>query len=227
MRKFLFVLLIIILIPAGYVAVASRSHTDLKSLPALESGDLIFETVANTGQTLPIMVASSSLYTHVGIIHKRADGYTVVHASNPVEEAPLEYFVKTGWGQKITIMRYSGLTDTQREAIVKDAENYIGRRYDFVFYMKNDEIYCSELPYLAFESQHLAVGTMQKIGDLNVNNPVTRKLFKARWHMHPACKAGGMDYAACWKQVMSEPIITPASLARDPRLTLVYSNYPF
>lgn len=227
MRKFLLLLFVILLVPAAYVVVAGRSHTDIKDLPPLESGDLIFETVVNNPQALPIMIATASIYTHVGLVHKHPDGYTVIHATNPVEEVPLRDFVRLGWGEKIKIMRYTGLNDAQREAIARDAEHYIGRGYNFVFYMKNPEIYCSELPYLAFGSQHVELGKLEKIGDLNMNNFATRKLFKERWRMHPACQARDMDYDTCWKEVLGEPIITPASLAHDANLTQIYSNYLF
>jgi len=211
---------------AFYLMVASYSHADLNKLPPLESGDLIFETTL-TNQTAAIMLATGSIYTHVGIIHKNTDGYSVIHAAHRVKESPLSEFIESGWGEHFTILRYPGLTQARRDAIVKDAESFIGRNYNFEFTMKSKDIYCSELPYFAFEQEHLPIGSLQKIGDLYMNNPATRALFDKRWRQHPACQAPGMNADACWKAVMDEPIITPVSLAHDPKLVRIYSNYLF
>lgn len=226
MRKFLLLLLALLLVPAAYVGAMSYARADLSALPPLESGDLIFETAINS-QTLPIVLATGSLYDHVGIIHKQHGGYTVIQAQRHVAETSLADFARLGWGQRITVLRYPGLSDAQREAIVQNAESYLGRGYNFVFYMKSPDIYCSELPYLAYQSQNLPLGHVQKIGELNMNNPPVHTLFNARWHMHPACQAPGMTADACWKAVLDEPIITPVSLARDAKLTPIYSNYLF
>jgi hypothetical protein len=227
MRKFFRLIILLLLVPGGYIALESYSHADLSTLPALESGDLIFQTALDRHLALPIMVATGSIYTHVGIIHKQKDGYTVIHAAGPVIENSLGDFIAGGWGEKFTLLRYPGLSQQQREAMVKDARTYLGRPYNGIFYMKSKDIYCSELPYLVFQSEHVPLGRLQKMGDLYMNNPAVHEVFKARWHMHPLCQTPGMDYDACWKAVLEEPIITPVSLARDPGLTQIYSNYLF
>jgi hypothetical protein len=227
MRKFFLALFVaLVLLPVGYIEITTGAKANLSDLPALQSGDLIFETTL-TNQTAAIMLATGSIYTHVGVVHKQSQGYSVIHAMRYVGESPLTEFVHSGWGERFTILRYPGLNDRQREAIVKAAESYIGRGYNFVFYMQSKDIYCSELPYFSFRDANLPLGTLQKIGDLYMNNPAVHKLFEARWKMHPACAKPGMDYESCWKTVMDEPIITPVSLAHDPRLERIYSNYLF
>jgi len=227
MRKFLLILVVLLLIPPFYFEVGSYAHTDPKTLPPLESGDLIFETTL-TNQTPAIMLATGSIYTHVGIVHKQIDGsITIIHASRHVIESPLSEFLSFGWGEKVTIRRYESLSQTQRDAIVQRAEQYIGRPYNYVFYMKSDSVYCSELPYLVFNGLNIALGTPEKIGDLHVNNSAVENLFKKRWQMHPACQKPGMDEKSCWQVVMQEPIITPTNLAHDAHMTDIYSNYLF
>jgi hypothetical protein len=227
LRKFFKFILVLILIPVVYAGALYFARADLDTLPPLESGDLIFQTFINN-QSLPIIVATGSLVTHVGMVHKQQDGsYTVIHAASHVIEVPLAEFVRYGWGQRFTVLRYPGLNDTQRAAIIKDAESYLGRSYNYVFYMKAQELYCSELPYLAFKSSNLSVGNVEKIGDLNMNNRVVENLFKERWQMHPACNQAGMDYQSCWKEVLSEPIITPISIRNDQHLLTIYNNYLF
>jgi hypothetical protein len=210
-----------------YIESMYYAHADLSKLPPLQSGDLIFET-AITHQTPAIIFATGSIYTHVGIVHKHQDGsYTVIHAARTVLEVPLQKFITTGWGERFTIMRYPGLTPEQQGTVAEAAEKYLGRGYNYTFYMPAKEVYCSEIPFFVFAALHIPIGTEQKISDLNVNNPAVHKLFKERWERHPACQKPGMDYATCWKTVLDEPIITPVSVERDPHLIRIYSNYLF
>jgi hypothetical protein len=227
MRMFLLILLILIAPPLAYFEAISYAHADKSKIPPLESGDLIFNTPI-THQTTAIILATGSIYAHAGVIHKHGDGtYTVIQARRRVDETPLSDFIESGWGERFTIKRYPDLTEVQKETVVKKAEQYIGRGYNYSFYMPSKEVYCSEIPYFAYRDANLSIGHEEKISELFVNNSAVHKLFEERWQKHPACQKPGTDYEACWKIVMQEPIITPVSVARDSHLTTVYSNYLF
>jgi hypothetical protein len=227
MRKPLLILLFFISSAVAGFMIITAAHADLSVLPPLESGDLIFETTL-TNQTLATLLATRSLYTHVGIIHVHEDGtVTVVQASKTVVESSLADFADAGLGERFTIMRYNGLTDEQRSAIAQDAERYLGVPYNYIFDMRSKNLYCSLLPYRTFGDLGLPLGTVEKIGDLYVNNFAVRSLFEQRWHMHPLCQGSSMNERACWALMMDQPIITPVSIAHDSNLTQIYSNYPF
>ena len=224
--KILLVIVMLLMIPAAGIAFISYSQADLDHLPALESGDLIFQSPI-TPQTAAIVFATGSSYSHVGVVHKVGDTLSVIHAGRHVMESPLKTFLRSGWGQQFTIMRYKDLKPEQREAIASNAEHYLGHPYNYVFHMGTDAVYCSELPYLAFKQSGVALGNLQKISELNMNNFAVRKLFNERWKMHPACQAADMTADRCWGTIMEEPIITPVQLSRDSHLTILYSNYWF
>lgn len=226
MRKLLLVLCILFLASVIYIEVGSSAHTDLSTLPPLKSGDLIFQTSIDR-QSPAIIFATHSLYTHIGIIEQRADGYYVIEAAEPVRETPLGNYISRGWGEYITILRYPDLSDMQRKAIIQQAKTYLGRHYNFVFYMKSDSIYCSELPYLVFKSLHIPLGSEQKISNLSVNNPIVHRLFEARWTFHPLCRENRMDYESCWQAVLEQPIVTPVNISQDSHLQKLFDNYPF
>lgn len=224
LKRCIALVLLLALATGGALTAMSYAKADLAALPELRSGDLIFQTNVNS-QMPAILLATHSIYSHVGVVHKSEKGIMVIEAMRHVTERPLADFIHSGWGERFTVLRHAGLNDAQREAIVKNAGHYIGRPYDFVFYQNEDKIYCSELPYLAYKASGLPLGNLQKIGDLHLDNFAVRKLFSERWKMHPACQEAGMTAESCWKKVLEEPIITPVSVAEDARLTTVYSNY--
>lgn len=224
--RLLIILLLLLAVPAGGIAYITYAKADMSQLPTLESGDLIFQTHLSS-QAPAVMLASASLYSHVGIVHKQGKHYTVIHAAKKVVESSLKDFIEIGWGERFTVMRYSSLTPAQKEAIVSHARAYLQRGYDIMFNMYNETIYCSELPYLAYKGEHITLGKVQKISELYLDNAAVRELFKRRWKNHPSCQSPSVTAESCWKIVLEEPIITPASVAEDANLKLIYSNYGF
>lgn len=224
LKRFLKIFLIVLLAALVYPLWWMSGRADLSAFPPLESGDLIFQT-SMTNQTLAIVFATSSAYTHVGIVHAGKEGTTVIHASAKVKEVSLQEFVNRGIGGHVLIMRYPGLSAEQREHLVTEAQRYLDREYDRVFSLNNEAIYCSELPYLVFGAEKLSLGRVQQLRELDMDHWAVRSLFSKRWRLHPACQSEFMTMEECWKAVMDEKIITPVSIVDDTRLTTIYSNY--
>jgi hypothetical protein len=94
------------------------------------------------------------------------------------------------------------------------------------FYFDNDAVYCSELVYDAYKETGIPVGKIEKIGGLHIDNPAAMKLLEQRWQSHPLCRNGkAKDFETCRDKIMQQDLITPASIAADPKLETVYSNY--
>lgn len=221
MKKFLLLLAILIGLSAAWVE--STMHP---KLPPLKDGDLLFQT-AYSSQASAVMLASFSLYTHTGIVKRSGDKWVVIEATSKVEETPLEYWIENGVLNRVSVYRDPELTAEQAAAMLEATKKYYGRKYDFFFSFDNDLIYCSELPYLAFREAGVELGAVQKVGDLNVDNWLVRELVEKRWQRYDACTSRGYDFKQCYDYIMSQQLVTPASLARDPKLREIYSNYPF
>lgn len=200
-----------------------------EKLPPLKNGDLVFQTV-DTSQTLAILLASGTLYSHVGIIKIAADGEVrVVEAADHVREVGLNEWISQGILHRIAVRRLPDLDEKKAELIVKNAGTYYGRPYDFHFTLDKDKIYCSELVYHAF-NEVLAdkIGKVEHIKDLFVDNPLARTLIEKRWNSHPFCQDPSITFERCYERIMEQEIVTPASIAEDDKLITVYSNYlPF
>lgn len=192
--------------------------------PEFQSGDLIFQT-SKSKQSYAIMWASASIYSHVGIIEFDGKKKYVVEAINKVTRTPFKKWVERGRMARYAVYRYEPLDDEKRKQIVSQAKSYLGRNYDLYFSSLNQEIYCSELVDLAFAKLNIRLGTKQKVKELNVNNPVVKKLVKGRWKKHPACR-GLTEFDECWSKILNDELVTPESIAQDSHLKKVFSNYP-
>lgn len=206
---------------AGYLA-----SLDQSDLPPLQDGDLVFQTTWVPG-SIAIGFASKSLYIHTGIVKHTSNGIVVVHAAQTVMETPLAEWIGYGVFSRFAVYRHMELTPKQAQTMLKAAEKYYGKAYDHYFSFNNDSIYCSELEYLAFKDAGMEIGQVQKIGSLSVNNGFVRRLIKERWQSYPACMGKGYDFDACYKVIMDGELVTPATIASDKHMKMIFSNYPW
>lgn len=199
-------------------------------LPPLKTGDIVFQNTnqsANPAQ-LAIMLASGTEYTHMGVVEIDAEGRAqVIEAVGPVRVIALDAWIKNGVDEKVTIKRVKDLSEEDAKAAVARARAYLGRPYDHFFYETRDQIYCSELVYAAFkEGPEIEVGTVERMGDLNIDTPAARTLIQQRWKAHPLCTSkGATTFEACHALIVEQTVITPASIARDPQMETVFSNF--
>lgn len=217
-------LLVIAALLVGWLRVTAATAD---GLPPLKTGDLVFQT-SRSNQSIAIMLASKSLYSHMGIVEVLPSGKMVVlEAIATVRETPLADWVARGGGGRLLIKRLDGLTDTQTNAIAAAARLHFGKPYDMFFMDGDDAIYCSELADLAFrEGAGLAIGKSQRVAELDVDNIAARKLIAARWQKHPSCAKGqAANFEACHAILLEQKLVTPASIAEDGRFKTVFSNY--
>jgi hypothetical protein len=186
------------------------------------NGDLVFQTSGGT-QTEAIRRATHSVYSHVGIVH--VEGGRIIEAARTVTETPLKNFLARGDGGHYAVYRQRGLDATHAAAVVRAAQRYEGKPYDIFFRMQPDSIYCSELPYHAFKDAGLALGKVQRMNELDMEQPAVKALFAARWQTHPDCQGKADSAGACWKIVLTLPIVTPISLAQDASMQRIYTSF--
>ena len=224
MKKILALLALAPLFGLGLFAATADAE-----LPPLQNGDIVFQNTTNAAQQA-IMLASGTEYTHMGIVEIDKKGRAqVIEAVGPVRVVPLDKWIGNGSGGRVTVKRVRDLDEGDAKQALERARYYLGRPYDHYFYEMRDQIYCSELVYAAFkEGPDIDVGTVERMGDLNIRTPAARKLIQQRWKSHPLCKAqGARTFDACYELILEQTVVTPASIARDPKLELVYSNFGF
>jgi hypothetical protein len=160
----------------------------------------------------------------MGIVRWRDGVAYVVEAAATVRETPLEAWTPRGKGGRYAVYRVRNLTATQAAAMLRAAQRYYGRPYDSLFQPDDTAIYCSELPRLAFLTIGIALGREQRLRDLSVDDRAVVQLLAERWRRHPRC-ASLASADACWLAIQDQPIVTPASIAADGQVALIYSNF--
>ncbi len=227
MKKPLIVIFILVMIAVLVNLYFWLTSASISKLPPLKNGDLVFQT-GESGQTLAIWMASGSFYSHMGIIKIGQDGNPlVIEAAGPVRETPLKEWIARGWFGRLTLGRLRGLTPKYAQRALLAAKKYYGKPYDPFFLPDEDQIYCSELVYLAFkEAIGAEIGQMQTFRELQYENGSVQSLILSRWEKYPPClKKGIDDLDECLSLIYDQKIITPISIAQDRRLETLYSNY--
>lgn len=174
--------------------------------PALESGDLVFET-SSSAQSAAIQWATGSPWSHVGIVEVADDGTFVVEALGKVSRTPWKAWRRRALrGGELLVLRPRDLGVEERARAVAVAKGFLGRPYDPRFGWGDDRIYCSELVVKAYErAVGISYGRREKLGDLRLFG--IEGAAEKRW--------GG-------KLPRDLVLVTPASIAEDGRLERVY-----
>jgi hypothetical protein len=211
--------IVAVVVAVFVVAVVAGAHGTAVDTSALQTGDLVFQS-SKSGQAPAIKEAQRGHpATHVGIVVRGDDGaVSVLEAVGPVTKTPWRRFFARGGD--VAVYRDPRLSPQQRLQLVDVAMHDLGKGYDVAFSADDDRIYCSELVWRAYRGLGLPIGTVEATGDLALDGPNVRRLFSTRWRAHPRC-AELKTQAACRDAIAEEPIVTPASLMDDDRLTRV------
>jgi uncharacterized protein YycO len=193
--------------------------------PPLKDGDLIFQT-STSDQSSAIIFATGSAFSHMGVIKNEHGVITVIEAAAKVRETPLHAWVNRGLLKRVAIYRDQRLTPEIARQLLSYSSTLYGKPYDLFFSFNNDAIYCSELPYLAYKAVGMEIGKVQKISELNINNMLVRKLVQSRWKRDSECTERDFDFDQCYRYILNQSLVTPVSIANDPSLKMIYSNYP-
>lgn len=215
------------LLPSLALALLTTLPLRAEDLPELKRGDVIFQN-SRSAQSLAILLATDSPFTHVGILDFDEDGKPVVlEAVRTTRATPLQDWVGQGEDGDVAVYRMKGLSDDQALAVTKAARSHFGKGYDPYFFQSEDTLYCSELVHVAFrDGTGEALGRVQALGELNLDSAAVRRLIEERWQSHPACSDGqAADADGCLALIGDEPLVTPQAVAEDARLRLVWSSF--
>lgn len=184
------------------LAVSGRTRA---AEPALQDGDLVFET-SSSAQSAAIQWATSSPWSHVGIVAVDRNGVAVIEALGKVTRTPWAAWRRRARrGGELLVLR-PRLPREARAAAAARARDFLGKPYDARFGWGDDRIYCSELVVKAYErAAGISLGRRERLGDLRLLG--IESAAERRW--------GGPI-------PRDLRLVTPASLAADGRLGTVY-----
>jgi hypothetical protein len=64
------------------------------------------------------------------------------------------------------------------------------------------------------------------IRDSAIDNFLVKKVIQQRWQRHSECTSRQYGFEQCYKHILGQDRVTPASIANDGRFKRIYSNYP-
>ena len=124
----------------GWLYSQSGNHS------ALKEGDIVFQ-ISQSKQSPLIAAATTSQWTHCGIIIiKKGEPY-VLEASSVVKLTPWKQWKERGKGGITSMKRYT------EEPVKIRYSQYLGKSYDLAFKFDNGKYYCSELVWLIYKEQ--------------------------------------------------------------------------
>ena len=121
-------------------------------------------------------------FSHIGLVVKNQKEELVVleAISKGVIETPIDNFINRSFdadnNPKVVVGRLKPEFTHLLVAAVDSAYNRIGKPYDEIFDIENDEYYCSELIYLAFKEANDGQPVFQ-LQAMTFNDPDTQKPF--------------------------------------------------
>jgi hypothetical protein len=183
-------------------------HTAAAPAPQLQSGDLVFQT-SRSRQSAAIQAATHSPLSHVGLVEVTREGVFVVEAVQPVKRTPFAQWRERGEGARVLVLREPRAGPAEREAVLREARRHLGKPYDARFGWGDDALYCSELVHKAYaRGAGLRLGRLERLEslDLKALGPALRERYGGRVPL-------GLQ------------LLTPASLAADPALQVVHSDF--
>lgn len=154
----------------------NESRPELEAI--LETGDIIFQN-ANSAQCRAIEEATNSEWTHVGIIDKTDQGCFVIEAVQPVKRTRLSQFLARDNG-KCVVKRYS-VGELSKTDIVHYSSEYLGKDYDALFSWEDDEIYCSELVWKAYNRAGVQLCELRELRDYSLESDLVRHVMISRY----------------------------------------------
>lgn len=191
---------------ASAMAFAAARPLAAAEEPPLRNGDVVLQTSRSSRSWL-IRKASASPYSHVGLIEVAPDGVFVIEAVSPVSRTPWREWRRRGEGGKVTALRAEGIDGEALGRVVVEAKAALGRPYDARYRWDDETLYCSELVAKAFErGAGTSVGEKEKVSSLRLSP--SELAYARRRGVEP-----------------SQELVTPASIARDARFRVLFSDF--
>lgn len=151
----------------------------------LKDGDLIFQT-SHSPQSRAIQLATSSPYSHMGIVIHRNGNPFVYEAGATVGYTPLAEWIARGENGRYVVKRLKNadrlLTGESLSKLRRVAEEFHHKPYDPYFAWSDRQIYCSELVWKIYQrTLGLEIGRPQKLKAFDLTSKTVRTQLRQRY----------------------------------------------
>ena len=176
---------------------------------SLETGDIIF-TNGSGVQAEAVKAATSSDWTHTGMIIIEKGKPMVLEAVQPVQFISLERYLARGGGKYTHVYKRlkdrSKLTPEAQQKAMLWAKKHLGGNYDGRFLWSDNNLYCSELIWKIYQvSTGIELCEVRRVRDYQLEHPKVQALIKARF--------GSID-----RLKLDEKVVAPSDVFHSPLL---------
>jgi uncharacterized protein YycO len=149
---------------------------------SFQDGDLIFQHSVSV-QSTAVQLATSSYYSHCGIIFYLNGEPYVFEAIEPVGVRTLEDWINSGEDQNYAVYRLKNrsLNATELNTMKSYLKNQLDKHYDLGFNWSDKEMYCSELAYKTYKAIGIELCSPKALRDFNLESPQVRKIMQQRY----------------------------------------------
>ena len=156
-------LLLFSLIMNSCTQTKALSEKEIISLKNIKNGDLIFvgaQTEELSGAISRVTkISEKTNFDHVGLIEKTSDSIFVLHAApmggSQREEIHHFYTSQTEKKNKIVIYRLQKEYQATIPNAITKAKTMLGKPYNWLYILNNDELYCSDFVERAFRNDKI------------------------------------------------------------------------
>ncbi len=179
----------------------------------IQNGDIIFQT-SKSSQSKAIQLATSSKYSHMGIIYESAGQFFVYEAVQPVKLTPLIAWINRGENGHYVIKRLENadqvLNSSTLTKMKQIGEQFKGKSYDIYFEWSDDKIYCSELVWKIYkQATNIEIGQLEQLSDFDLTSEIVKAKMKERY---------GENIPS------DEKVISPAAMFHSDKLITIEEN---
>ena len=130
-------------------------------------GDILFQSLPRCELTDAIEGISDSQWSHCGVLVRDGDQWMVAEAIGEVRVTPLKLWLFRSRHCRFAAYRVDAMKAADMPKLRKAIDAMMGKAHDYHYAPDDDEIYCSELVFRAYErGLGVKIGDWQKLGDL-------------------------------------------------------------
>ena len=172
---------------------------------ALREGDILFHGSGGQ-QADAIRGATSSPFTHCGVVIEEKGKLLVLEAVQPVSITTVEEFEKRSKPGTFRAKRLKSAPDAAAVGKAKAwGKKQLGLNYDSRFQWGADKLYCSELVWKVFNEAGVKLCEPKHFQDYKLDHPAVKPIIEQR-------------YGSADKLPKDEPVVAPSDLAESPLL---------
>ena len=172
-----------------------------------------------------VAAATGAHYTHVGIVRLTGGGAVVLDTRPTLGEPFVEEFLTSAYKGRYAVYAVRGVSGERGFTPPRRANDYLHTPDDPFLRPDKSEMSGAELVNISFKSVGIDLGKPERVFGGKQNNDAVRAWFEEIWTRHPDCRAEALSKTECKAFVARQDIVTPASLAEDPRTVCLWSNF--